>query len=229
MPPLSKPELPEEIRNMIAECAPVFDEMPCVVVLHDLRDWSVAYMSNRGLQLLNVTLQDITAITSEEYFSKYFNPEDAGDYVPKILGLLERNNNDEMVTYFQQVRFAEGNDWNWHMSSVKIFARDADGQPLLTITLAIPIDAMHHMTAKAERLLRENNFLRENYKTFAKLTNREKQILGLTALGKSAAEIAETLFISETTAETHRRNIKQKLNTPTIFELSQYARAFDLI
>jgi hypothetical protein len=48
-------------------------------------------------------------------------------------------------------------------------------------------------------------------------------------LGKSTTEIATELFISATTAETHRRNIKQKLNAPTIFELSQYARAFDLI
>ena len=53
--------------------------------------------------------------------TRYFNNEDVQDYAPKILGFLERNNNDETVTYFQQVRFAEHENWRWHMSSTKIF------------------------------------------------------------------------------------------------------------
>ncbi|QHS57861.1 LuxR family transcriptional regulator [Mucilaginibacter sp. 14171R-50] len=185
-------------------------------------------MSHRGLALLQSTKEEITELSSGEYYKLYFNQEDAEDYVPKILSLLERNNDEEMVTYFQQVRFPGKEDWNWHMSSTKIFMRDDNGNPGTTITISVPLDAMHHMTAKAERLLQENNFLRKNYEKFSALTRREKEVLTHVALGKSAGEIAAELFISVATAETHRKNIKQKLNAST-YDLMQYARAFDLV
>ncbi|WP_374948487.1 response regulator transcription factor [Mucilaginibacter sp.] len=205
-----------------------FEHLPCVVIIHDLADERVVYMSERGLNDLQASLEQVTALAADDYYKQYFNPEDAQDYVPKILGLLERNNNNEIVTYFQQVKLPGKPDWVWHMSSTKIFAREESGKPSRSITIAVPIDAMHHMTAKAARLLEENNFLRKNYKSYSTLTKRERQVLTLVAMGKSAVEIGEELFISVRTAETHRKNIKQKLNAST-FELMQYARAFDLV
>ncbi|MBU6159052.1 MAG: response regulator transcription factor [Bacteroidetes bacterium] len=44
-----------------------------------------------------------------------------------------------------------------------------------------------------------------------KLTKREKDIVNLIAKGKSNKEIAESLFLSELTVKTHRKNIKNKL------------------
>lgn len=223
------PKLSPELRAKIEEHLSTFEQLPGVVIIHDLAHGSVVYLSPRGLQLLNTTMEEIAAMPHEEYHGKHFNDEDAKDYAPKLFGLMERNSDDEIVTFFQQVRFASSNDWNWHLSSLKIFCRDDTGKPRLLIGLALPVDAMHHMTAKAERLLQENNFLRKNYKTFSQLSGRQKEILRLTAIGKSAAEIAAELFIAETTVETHRRNLKAKLQVNSHFELSQYARAFDLI
>ncbi|MFA6086793.1 response regulator transcription factor [Mucilaginibacter sp.] len=221
-------KLRKEIKIKIDEYVINFDHLPCVVIVHDLEDWSVVYMSKRGLKALKTTIEEVSALSSDDYYKLYFNHDDAQDYVPRILALLERNNDDEIVTYFQQVKFPDKEDWSWHMSSTKIFMRDDAGKPSLTITIAVPIDAMHHMTAKATRLLEENNFLRKNFKSYSKLTGRERQVLAMVASGKSAAEIAANLFISVATAETHRKNIKRKLNAST-FELTQYARAFDLI
>jgi DNA-binding CsgD family transcriptional regulator len=221
--------LQEKINAKIATIAAHANDLPGAVIIHDLRDWSVAWMSERGVKLIGVSLEEITSLTVEEYHSRFFNAEDAKDYVPKIIGLLEKNNDEEICSFFQQVRFASDRNWNWHLASTKIFMRDDAGKPLLTITFAIPIDAMHHMTAKAERLLEENNFLRRHYHEFARLSPRQCEILRLLALGKSSAETAEILFISTATVDTHRRNIRQKLNTTSFFELCQYARAFDLI
>jgi DNA-binding CsgD family transcriptional regulator len=221
-------DLPAELKSKIDEHVITLDHLPCVVIVHDLKKKIVVYMSERGLRKLGTTMEEISSISYDEYHNRYFNSEDAEDYVPKIMGLLERNNDDESVSFFQQVKFPGNDDWSWHLSSTKIFMRDDAGNPSLTITIAIPVDAMHHMTAKAERLLEENNFLRRNFKNYSKLTKREKEVLARIALGKSATEIAKELFISVTTAETHRKNIKQKLNAST-YELMQYARAFDLI
>jgi DNA-binding CsgD family transcriptional regulator len=49
------------------------------------------------------------------------------------------------------------------------------------------------------------------------------------ALGKSSSETAIELFISLGTVDTHRKNIRNKLETKSYFELTQYARSFDLI
>jgi len=57
----------------------------------------------------------------------------------------------------------------------------------------------------------------------AKLTGREKEILNLVAKEFSNEEIAEKLFISERTVETHRRNIFTKTNTKSIVGLIKYA------
>jgi len=61
------------------------------------------------------------------------------------------------------------------------------------------------------------------------MTRRERDVLKWMALGKSAAETADIMFISIYTVDTHRKNIRRKLNTNSSFELSQYGRAFDLI
>lgn len=56
------------------------------------------------------------------------------------------------------------------------------------------------------------------------LTHREKQILRLIVQGKTNKEIAEELFISDRTADTHRTNIKRKLKMSTLAQLIQYAK-----
>jgi two-component system, NarL family, response regulator NreC len=55
------------------------------------------------------------------------------------------------------------------------------------------------------------------------LSDREHEVLRLLALGHTNHEIAEMLFISVRTAETHRAHIMQKLRLSTRAELVRYA------
>jgi two-component system response regulator NreC len=55
------------------------------------------------------------------------------------------------------------------------------------------------------------------------LSDREREVLRLLALGHTNQEIAKTLFISVRTAETHRAHIMQKLRLNTRAELVRYA------
>jgi DNA-binding NarL/FixJ family response regulator len=55
------------------------------------------------------------------------------------------------------------------------------------------------------------------------LTPREREVLQLAAEGHSNAEIAERLFISPRTAETHRANLMRKLGLHSQAELIHYA------
>ena len=55
------------------------------------------------------------------------------------------------------------------------------------------------------------------------LTNRECEILQLISEGNSTKRIADVLFISPKTVESHRANIMEKLNIHNIPELTKYA------
>ncbi len=55
------------------------------------------------------------------------------------------------------------------------------------------------------------------------LSDRERAVLRLLALGHTNQEIADTLYISVRTAETHRAHVMQKLRLATRAELVRYA------
>jgi two-component system nitrate/nitrite response regulator NarL len=61
------------------------------------------------------------------------------------------------------------------------------------------------------------------------LTNREKDVLKLLAEGNSNKEIARELDISVRTVETHRQNIKAKLDIHTAAGLARYAIEHQII
>jgi two-component system, NarL family, response regulator NreC len=61
------------------------------------------------------------------------------------------------------------------------------------------------------------------------LSDREREVLRLLALGHTNQEIAKLLFISVRTAETHRAHIMQKLRLSTRAELVRYAIANGLL
>ena len=61
------------------------------------------------------------------------------------------------------------------------------------------------------------------------LSDREREVLRLLALGHTNQEIAKMLYISVRTAETHRAHIMQKLRLTTRAELVRYALAQGLL
>jgi two-component system, NarL family, response regulator NreC len=61
------------------------------------------------------------------------------------------------------------------------------------------------------------------------LSEREREVLRLLALGHTNQEIAEQLYISVRTAESHRAHIMQKLRLSTRAELVRYALTHGLL
>lgn len=63
----------------------------------------------------------------------------------------------------------------------------------------------------------------------AHLTEREIEIIGLIEKEYNNKQIAEALFISERTVETHRKNIFRKTNTSSVIGLVKYAYEHKLV
>lgn len=75
----------------------------------------------------------------------------------------------------------------------------------------------------------ENDFNNAKPETILSLTEREIEVLRLIALEMSSNEIADKLFISVSTVETHRRNLFQKLNVKSAIGLVKYALKHGLV
>jgi DNA-binding NarL/FixJ family response regulator len=61
------------------------------------------------------------------------------------------------------------------------------------------------------------------------LTERERQVLRLTATGLTAGEIGERLSISDRTVEKHRENIRGKLDLENAVEMARFTFQHDLL
>jgi two-component system, NarL family, nitrate/nitrite response regulator NarL len=83
----------------------------------------------------------------------------------------------------------------------------------------------------SEEVLKEMTKASENKKVNEEvhLTSRELEIIGLIEKELSNRQIAEKLFLSERTIETHRKNIFRKTQTGSVLGLIKYAYEHRLI
>ncbi|MFN8268442.1 MAG: response regulator transcription factor [Chitinophagales bacterium] len=88
---------------------------------------------------------------------------------------------------------------------------------------------MHFSDDVLEEMVKNKNAKPEKAEEHTKFTERELEILKLIVQEYNNAEIADKLFISERTVETHRKNMIRKFNTKTIVGLIKYALDHKLI
>ncbi len=75
----------------------------------------------------------------------------------------------------------------------------------------------------------ENSFFYDEFLKKFQLTKREVGIMLLICHGKSSKQIADELFLSELTVNTHRRNIMKKLDLNNVAGLIHFARQNSLL
>ena len=88
-----------------------------------------------------------------------------------------------------------------------------------------------YLSSKIEKVLMNSLRNQANYKAdfIPQLTRRELQVLKLIAAEYTTKEIANTLFLSENTIETHRRNLLSKLNVRNVAGMIKIALKRGLI
>ncbi|MEW6263714.1 MAG: response regulator transcription factor [Thermodesulfobacteriota bacterium] len=80
-----------------------------------------------------------------------------------------------------------------------------------------------------DEYIRRTTEMTEGEAPFARLTRREREVLQLIAESRTNKEIANLLFISIKTVETHKAHLKEKLNLKNTAELIRYAITNGLI
>lgn len=100
-------------------------------------------------------------------------------------------------------------------------------QELITALETIATGNIYFSKDVIQALQRSSNRKKQNEE--AHLTEREREIIVLIEKEYNNRQIAETLFISERTVETHRKNIFRKTNTSSVIGLVKYAYEHKLV
>ena len=83
--------------------------------------------------------------------------------------------------------------------------------------------------AANQKILEQYHTVNDALKSTPVLTRREKEIMQLLYEGLTGPQIAEKLFLSPFTVETHRKNLMQKLNVNSTQLMLRYAKENKLI
>lgn len=107
--------------------------------------------------------------------------------------------------------------------------KNVGNQELIEAIHKVAQGRMHFSDDVTEEMVKNKHTKPDKHHELAKLTERELEILRLIVQELNNAEIADKLFISERTVETHRKNMIRKFNTKTIVGLIKYAMDEKLI
>lgn len=101
--------------------------------------------------------------------------------------------------------------------------KNVGNQELIDAIHKVAHGKMHFSDDVTEEMVKNKYTKPDKNEDAVKLTERELEILKLIVQELNNAEIADKLFISERTVETHRKNMIRKFNTKTIVGLIKYA------
>jgi DNA-binding CsgD family transcriptional regulator len=109
---------------------------------------------------------------------------------------------------------------------------ELEGVELLLLdytTGAIPFLLVVFLCQIALRRSKRSGLERIRNQSTKELSDREKEVLGLLALGYTNREVAEQLYLSVRTVESHRARIQRKLLVSSRAELVRHALERDLL
>jgi DNA-binding CsgD family transcriptional regulator len=186
--------------------------------------------ANRQTEIeLHYTLDELAELGNNYQKTVLFNKEEFEINQKKIDLFYKRNDPTEIQTFFQRLKPKGEKDYRWMYVASKLFYKPNELIPQQRILIACPVHMMGDMTNKISRVLDENLYMKKNFRKFAHLTKREKEILTLIAQGYQNPDISEMLFISRHTVEKHRKNLKAKIECDNYSELIRFAQSFDMI
>lgn len=208
------------------------DIVPAAFMIQDLNGLQpigCSYMNNWGCERLGSSVEEINQL-GEAYYERYFIKAESNIILQGITNYLNAGDFDKQYNFFQRVKLFEHTDYTWFYTVMKIAAIKTN-QKLENkmILLSSPVIGMDSLISRVNKTLDQDQYIQNNYRFFADLTNREKEIISLLANGKSSHEIGELLCISIHTVFTHRKNITRKLGCSSFAELLKFAMAFDLV
>ncbi len=138
------------------------------------------------------------------------------------------------VTYTTKLMTANG-DYRWFFHQITMLDTDENGMPLIALKMINDIDDLKSDDYINLVVSKKNGngvydiiyekVIQSPPEKPVDITTREREIIQLTSQGLSSKNIAEELFISAHTVNTHKKNMLKKLNLTSSSQLVRYAMA----
>lgn len=202
----------------------VADDIPYAVHLNDPETLEVIHTNAKHAELTGHHIGEIREM-GIEYLENYIHPGSLAT-VASILPAKYAQMDPHQTFAFVQYARMDGED---RYSPLITFTKSTKLPDGLVVCISPKVGQFGKLTKKMEQIVKMDQFKLKHFKRFQQLTNREVEILKLLANGSNNPRIAEKLFISRSTVETHRKNLKRKLELRSFRDLMRYAFAFNLI
>lgn len=180
---------------------------------------SNVWANQRTLDFIGYTQQELQQM-GNTFYEQVMHPDDLCQTQQSLQHLSDPANEP---VYRDVCRIkTKDNDYQWVNKRTNVFSSTPDGAPLQLIHTAFDLRATIHTDNQLNEALKEIN-RHKNYNKLSQITKREREILKRIAKGMTDRDIANSLCISERTAQTHRNNLIKKTQTPNTASLVAFA------
>jgi len=111
--------------------------------------------------------------------------------------------------------------------------KDSTGQDIIRAIQAAVRGDTYLSPSISRRVIENYVSLKKNKSSqeerYSQLSNREREVFQMIAEGRSTKEIADILYVSQSTVKTHRANIMEKLQIENLSQLIQFAISLNLV
>ncbi|MBC3541624.1 LuxR C-terminal-related transcriptional regulator [Rufibacter sediminis] len=216
-------ELSMKLKALEEKCAfleRIIHEVPANIYVSDLEE-GVIWCNKTNEETLGFTLEEIRNMGGLEYLRQIVHPEDL--HIP-----------DDSISHYQEFTGAEfggvfrakhkaRKEYNWFIGWAKAFLHRKEGQ--VKQILCVDVDMSPRMNTEKQLIAAlQENLKHKNQLLLKTLSKRETEILTWVCRGYSSKAIAEKLFLSIHTVNTHRRNIQNRLGTSNVADLVVLAK-----
>ena len=202
------------------------DWIPGIKIVQNSRPHQNLFMCSQGLKRFELTESFFKHQPFSEYRSRIFDPEDPHTC---LLGTREFEDTTQAAKkyYIRHQQLQERHEVE--LIIVHHFLPHEASKVRYNFTQIIPISFQPWAVPKTKRIAEEMSFRKENDTKFAQLTERNKQVLALMGRCLKADEIGDQLYIGVDTVNSHKKRVKEILETSKNWELMQYGLAIGLI
>lgn len=220
--------------------------LPCIVSIYNLQKGYYEFISDNMKSMMGYDprifegqegINVIFDLVLKDHFAEFMEPIMNDVYSYLFQHSTPENAKDFRYTVCAKLK-AHNGEMQWYLMDTNILQVNAAGQPVRTIFTMTNIDKFKKDEVIYYDILKRDPkgvyrpVLQKSISETGMiqlLTDREYEILGLISKGLTSQKIADHLFLSLFTVQTHRKNIKRKLNCKSNSEMINYALARGIV
>lgn len=188
-------------------------------IINAHEDFEVVGMYSSASELFNNIAADAPAVLLLD-----INLPDANG-IDLVKGLKETDTDLKIIAFSVHNEFAVINSI-LNEGANAYLQKNANGDEILAAISTVLV-GKRYICTKTQAIL--NKKAEVGLKQVPKLTRREKEVLSFVAKGMTTNQIADSLFISSHTVESHRKNLMEKFQTKSVTAAVKSAIEYGLI